>query len=155
MFNRAFAAVAAIGIAFGASALAQNFNLNPTFGTVNLRAGFEPDPRFADVTAGGRINAQRLGNNCTGTIADAPDFRVNYTAGSFPLYIFAQSRADTTLVVNLPDGTWICNDDFDGLNPGIVLNRPASGQYDVWVGVFDGGSGIPARVGISELPPRR
>jgi serine protease Do/protease YdgD len=155
MFNRMIAAAAAVGLALAGAAVAQNFNRNPTFGTMNLRAGFEPDPRFAEVTAGGRISADRLGANCTGTIADAPDLRVNYTAGNFPLYIFAQSRADTTLVVNLPDGTWICNDDFDGLNPGIVMNRPQSGQYDIWVGVFDGGSGIPARVGISELPPRR
>jgi hypothetical protein len=80
---------------------------------------------------------------------------VNYTSGSFPLYIFAQSREDTTLVVNLPDGSWICNDDFEGLNPGIVLQRPPTGQYDIWVGVFGGGSKIPARLGISELPPRR
>lgn len=155
MFNRMVAAAAVFGIALAGATVAQDFNRDPTFGTLNLRVGFEPDPRFVDVTAGGRINAERLGANCTGSISNSPDFRVNYTAGTLPLYIFAQSRADTTLVVNLPDGTWICNDDFDGLNPGIVMNRPQSGQYDIWVGVFDGGSGIPARLGISELPPRR
>ena len=134
---------------------AQDFNRNPTFGTIALTAGFTPDPRTIDVTAGGTINAERLGRNCAGSIANAPDVRLNYTSGSFPLYIFVQSREDTTLVVNLPDGSWICNDDFDGLNPGIVLQRPPTGQYDIWVGVFGGGSGIPARLGISELPPRR
>lgn len=155
MFNRRILAAATLGLALAGAAVAQNFNLSPTFGTVNLRGGFEPDPRFFEVTAGGRINANRLGANCAGTIADPPDLRLNFTPGTLPLYIFAQSRADTTLVVNLPDGSWICNDDFDGLNPGIVMNRPQSGQYDIWVGIFDGGSGIPARVGISELPPRR
>ncbi|MFN3449915.1 MAG: peptidase S1 [Roseococcus sp.] len=147
-------AVLALGV-LAAPVPAQNFNLNPTFGTIALVAGFTPDPRFIDVTAGGSIAAERLGRDCAGSIANAPDVRLNYTAGSFPLYLFAQSREDTTLVVNLPDGSWICNDDFDGLNPGIVLQRPPSGQYDIWVGVFGGGSGIPARLGISELPPQR
>jgi hypothetical protein len=155
MNRRHIAAAALAGALLAAPIAAQNFNLQPTFGTINLRAGFEPDPRFIDVTAGGRLDSARLGAQCTGSIADAPDVRLNYTSGTFPLYLFAQSRQDVTLVVNLPDGSWICNDDFDGTNPGIVLQRPPSGQYDIWVGVFGGGSGIPARLGISELPPRR
>lgn len=148
-----------LGAALGAAllagpVLAQNFNLPPAFGTLNLSAGFMPDPQLVDLTAGGDIPAARLGRDCAGTIANAPDVRLNYSAGGFPLYIFAVSNADTTLVVNLPDGSWICNDDFDGLNPGIVLQRPPSGQYDIWVGVFAGGT-APARLGISEIPPRR
>lgn len=149
------AAAALCAAVLAAPVPAQDFNLNPTFGTITLVAGFTPDPRTIDVTAGGNINAERLGRDCAGSIANPPDVRVNYTSGTFPLYFFAQSREDTTLVVNLPDGSWICNDDFDGLNPGIVLQRPPTGQYDIWVGVFGGGSGVPARLGISELPPRR
>ncbi len=138
-----------------APAVAQNFNLPPTFGTVNLQAGFMPDPHRTALQAGGPIRAtSALGRDCTGNIAEAPDVRLNYSAGGFPLYIFARSSADTTLVVNLPDGSWICNDDFDGLNPGIVLNRPPSGQYDIWVGTWGGGI-APAELGISEIPPRR
>lgn len=156
MRRRLLATAAILGaVALSPASPAQNFNLPPSFGTINLVAGFTPDPRFIDVTAGGTIAADRLGRDCTGTIANPPDVRLNYTAGSLPLYLFAQSRADVTLVVNLPDGSWICNDDFDGTNPGIVLNRPPSGQYDIWVGVFGGGRGVPARLGISELPPRR
>lgn len=149
------AALAAAGLAAAAPVAAQNFNLAPTFGTIALVAGFTPDPRVIDVTAGGTIAADRLGAGCTGTIANAPDVRLNYTAGSFPLFLFAESRADVTLVVNLPDGSWICNDDFDGTNPGIIISRPPNGQYDIWVGVFGGGRGVPARLGISEVPPRR
>ena len=40
-------------------------------------------------------------------------------------------------------------------DPGMVLNRPAPGQYDIRIGVFEGGPGIPSRLGIPELPPRR
>ncbi len=146
---------AALGVAaLAAPVLAQNFNLPPAFGTLNLTAGFMPDPQHVDLVAGGNIPAGRLGRDCAGSIADAPDVRLNYTAGGFPLYIFANSSRDTTLVVNLPDGSWVCNDDFIGLDPGIVLQRPASGQYDIWVGVFEGGT-APARLGVSEIPPRR
>ena len=59
-----------------------------------------------------------------------------------------------TLVVNLPDGSWLCKDDFQGTNPGLVLPRPMSGQYDVWVGSYDRGRGIPTQVFFSEIPPR-
>lgn len=136
------------------SAASQNFDLQPSFGTIVLASGFTPDPRYVNVTAGGGIRADRLGPDCTGTIANAPDLRLHYTAGNLPLYIFAQSAADVTLVVNLPDGTWVCNDDHVGTDPGIVLLRPQSGQYDIWVGVFGGGRAVPARVGISEVPTR-
>lgn len=149
------ALAAAISTAvLAAPVVAQNFNLPPAFGTVTLTAGFMPDPQFVNMTAGGNIPADRLGRDCAGTIAEAPDVRLFYTSGNFPLYLFANSRDDVTLVVNLPDGSWICNDDFIGLDPGIVLNRPPSGQYDIWVGVYGGGT-APARLGISEIPPRR
>jgi hypothetical protein len=154
MVNKLIAGAMALGLVAGPVA-AQDVSLPPTFATLDLRANFQPDPRSIDVTAGGTINAERLGNGCTGSIANPPDVRLNYTAGDLPLYFAVQSASDTTLVVNLPDGSWICNDDFIELNPGIVLGRPASGQYDIWIGVFGGGAGQPAKLLISEVPPRR
>jgi len=70
-----------------------------------------------------------------------------------PLWIGARSKADVTLVGNLPNGRWICNDDFQGTNPGIVMRQPMSGQYDIWVGHYDRGRGIPTQVFFSEVPP--
>ncbi|MBS7788455.1 peptidase S1 [Roseococcus sp. SDR] len=154
MVNKLMAGFLALGVLAGPVA-AQDVSLRPTFGTLDLRENFQPDPRSIDVTAGGTLNAERLGNGCTGSIANPPDVRLNYEAGRLPLYISVQSGSDTTLVVNLPDGSWVCNDDFIDLNPGIVLNRPASGQYDIWIGVFGGGAGQPAKLLISEVPPRR
>jgi serine protease Do/protease YdgD len=153
------AATAALLLAagsLGGPVLAQNFSRPPAFGTVNLNANFAPDPYVVNVTAGGNVPAERLGGaSCTGTIADAPDVRLNYRAGQgLPLFISVNSNADTTLVINLPNGRWICNDDFQGLNPGIVLRQPQSGQYDIWIGHFDRGRSIPAQLRISELPPR-
>jgi serine protease Do/protease YdgD len=150
-------AAAAVAALVAGPVVAQNFSRNPSFGTLNLSANFMPDPQVVNVTAGGNVPAERLGGSaCVGTIADAPDVRLNYRAGQgLPLYISVRSNADTTLVINLPNGRWICNDDFNGLNPGIVFNQPMSGQYDIWIGHYDRGRRVPAQLLISEIAPRR
>lgn len=148
-------ALAAMAITIG-PVVAQNYNRPPSFGTVNLSANFAPDPYAVNVTAGGTIPAERLGGSqCVGTIADAPDVRLNYRAGQgLPLYLSVVSNTDTTLVVNLPNGQWACNDDFQGVNPGLIFRNPLSGQYDIWVGHYNRGSRVPAQLRISEVPPR-
>ena len=90
-----------------------------------------------------------------GSIATPPDARLNYRAGGgLPLYLSAMARTDVTLVVNLPNGRWICNGDFKGTDPGIVLNNPQSGQYDICIGRYGRGAGVPAQLAISEVAPR-
>lgn len=132
---------------------AQNYNLNPTYGTYNLRSGFLPDPQTINIVAGGPNNvAAATGGQCAGYAAEAPDVRINFSGGSFDRINFsAQSNADTTLIVNDPNGTWWCDDDSgNGLNPLIELT-PISGQYDIWVGTY-GPNTAPATLAISELP---
>jgi hypothetical protein len=133
--------------------LAQNYNLNPTYGTYNLRSGFLPDPQTINVVAGGPNNVSAAtGGQCRGYAADAPDVRINFTGGAFSEINFsALSNADTTLIVNDPNGTWWCDDDSgNGLNPLIELT-PISGQYDIWVGTYSPNT-APATLAISELP---
>ena len=134
------AVTAATAALLSASASAQDFSLNPNYGAVNLQAGFTPDPYSVQIVSGGDIDAsQALGNNCLGMISNAPDFRINYSAGSFDLYISAITSGDATLVINAPDGSWHCDDDYAGnLNPGIQFYGPLSGQYDIWVGDLRG-----------------
>ena len=124
-----------------------------TYGTVTLRSGFLPDPRIVQVQAGGAIAAERVGNACRGYIAQAPDVRLVYTAGSLPLIISAGSSADTTLVVRAPGGEIYCDDDGGqiALNPSVRLNSPRSGTYDIWVGTYSAGTLQPAALHISEL----
>ena len=155
MSFRLIAAATALVVVVG-PVVAQNFSRAPSFGTLNLSANFAPDPVVVNVTAGGTIPAERLGGSqCLGTIADAPDVRLNYRAGQgLPLYISATSRADVTLVVNLPNGRWACNDDFRGTDPGLIFNNPQSGQYDIWIGHYDRGRRVPAQLRISEILPR-
>ncbi|MCI0741712.1 MAG: hypothetical protein L0Y72_21985 [Gemmataceae bacterium] len=136
-------------IGLAPTALAQNTSLGPTFGYAKLNAGFSPDPHIVGLTAGGRIRTKLGGVNSW--VANAPDFQLFYRAGNLPLTIQVESAADTTLLVNLPDGTWIANDDGAGKrNPMIRLARPMSGRYDIWVGTYNGGL-APALLKFTEL----
>tara|TARA_R110002051_G_scaffold68434_4_gene123309 strand:- start:10711 stop:11169 length:459 start_codon:yes stop_codon:yes gene_type:complete len=130
-------------------ASAQNVSLAPTYGSVALNPGFMPDPYQAQVVAGGSIDASSIDGNCVGLIADAPDFRLQYGDGGSQLFIGVTSAADTTLVVNGPDGTWFCDDDTNGFNPLIGGQGVMAGQYDIWVGTY-GDSTAPATLFITE-----
>ena len=82
---------------------------------------------------------------------------LNYSPGQgqYPLFISAVSQADTVLVINDPQGRWHCNDDLDGVNPGIVFQQPAHGNYNIWVGTLEPGPTQRATVRISEVAPQR
>lgn len=151
---RLVAATAALLAATIGVAAAQNYSLSPTYGTANLNSGFTPDPYAVNVQSGGSVNAaQTLGGACTGWIAQAPDVRLNYGAGALPLIISVTASADTTLIINAPDGSWYCDDDggANGLNPSVRFNSPPSGQYDIWIGTYANNSLQAAQLQISEL----
>ena len=102
--------------------------------SVNLTAGFSPDPYTLSVTAGGNDRASARSAACTGYIAGTPDVTLNFTAGTRgdDLYIYAHSAADTTLAVRTPWGTWYCNDDDDfgdTMDPWVTIVSPRSGTY--------------------------
>lgn len=132
---------------------APNPNAAPNFGEATLRSGFPSDPRVVSVRAGGSNNAASIAANCAGFISDAPDFRVAYAAGTLPLIISVAASADTTLVINGPDGRWYCDDDGGVApgNPAVRFSNPASGRYEIWVGTYRAGSAEPARLHISEV----
>jgi hypothetical protein len=146
-------ACALIALALAAPAAGQDYNADPNFGTLGLASGFTPDPRVVAVRSGGEIDAATISRSCTGFISNAPDVRLNYEAGSLPLIISVAAEADTTLIVNGPDGSWYCDDDGGetGLNPMVRFNPPASGQYDIWIGTYASASLQPARLYVSEL----
>ena len=156
MFKRLAGVAVSLSLVAG-GALAQNVTLTATFGEVSLAAGFAPDPYSVAIVAGGEIDASDAlgvdvrGNACLGTIANAPDYRLQYSAGSFPLFFSVMSSGDTTLVINAPDGSWYRDDDSAGFpNPMIAFTKPTSGQYDIWVGAFAGGN-PDATLYISEV----
>lgn len=129
--------------------VAQNAGLRANFGSVTLNSGFQPDPYNVSVVAGGSLNAP---SGCAGSISDAPDFELTYSAGRLPLAFRTNSGADTTLIINDPAGNWVCDDDSGGnRNAQVVFRGPRSGVYDVWVGTFGGGT-AQATLSITELP---
>lgn len=147
----AAAALAFLGLA--APAVAQNASLSANYGEISLSAGFTPDPYTVNIQAGGSVDGSRLPGSCTGYISEAPDFEVTYSAGSLPLVFRTVSGADTTLIINGPDGQWYCDDDsFGDGDAQVRFNRPQSGKYDIWVGKFGSGGTAAARLLITETP---
>jgi len=119
---------------------------------IELESGFAGDPYDITLTAGGSEASGNVAADCDGFVADMPDVRLTYTAGGLPLHIFADSQADTMLLVNDPDGAWHCNDDGGfQLNPSITFDEPSSGQYDIWVGTIAEDSYPRATLYISEV----
>ncbi|MGD9816961.1 MAG: hypothetical protein AB7Q23_05490 [Hyphomonadaceae bacterium] len=131
-----------------------DFSLDPAYGVADLVSGFEPDPHQQEIAAGGGIDMGALGvEGCVGWIAQAPDYRVNFTAGEngYPLIFSVLSEADTVLVINDAEGNWVCNDDTDGFNPKVVFATPVSGQYDIWVGTYSEGDLQQSVLSVSEI----
>ncbi|GAA4825406.1 peptidase S1 [Sphingosinicella ginsenosidimutans] len=153
MSMKTFFAVLATAAVAAVPAGAQDYRLDPTYTTLTLDSGFAPDPQTIDLQSGGDIDASSISSSCRGFIANAPDVRVRYTRGRYPLIISVDSNADTTLVVNAPDGRWYCDDDSGerGLNPMVRFNNPQSGQYDIWVGTYGNARLEPATLAISEI----
>jgi len=132
---------------------APDYSLDPAYGSVDLAAGFLPDPHTVAIEAGGGFDASGLQPGCVGWVASAPDYRVNWTAGSgqLPLTFHVTAEADTTLVINDAEGNWVCNDDADSLNPAISFENAPSGQYDVWVGTYMQGGLQPSELHVTEV----
>ncbi len=133
---------------------AQNWRLNPSYGSVSLNAGFMPDPRTRTVQAGGNVRINPAGD-CPGGgyVANAPDYRLNYRAGGYALSFYVRAPGDTLLLINDPQGRWFCNDDYSGLDPALRFGNPASGQYDIWVGTYGRNRVRNATLYITEMGP--
>lgn len=151
LFSVALLALLAVG---STDVQAQNLSAAATYGDIRLSSGFTPDPYTRSLTAGGSIDVGVTSSCSYGQVANAPDFKLYYDAGTtFPLYIYATSSSDITLLVNTPSGRWVCSDDdYTGLNPLLYFSSPESGRYDIWVGTY-GSDMAPATLYISELDP--
>ena len=137
--------------------------LNPggeaRYGRQSLAPGFEPSPFTIDVVSGGDVAVRplALGDNCLGYAAADPDFVVELAAAFERLTFLIASAEDTTLIVNLPNGSWSCNDDTNGLNPALVYYNAPPGSYQVWIGsyaaeTFDDAVLYLAETGPESLP---
>lgn len=133
--------------------LAIDWEAEPTFEHYTLAAGFGPNPIELELIAGGTDTVpSSIGSSCYGNIyGAAPDVTVEYS-GVGALHFSATSDSDLTLVIRSPDDVWYCNDDYEGLNPGLSIESAAAGRYAVWVGTY-GDDEPDAVLQISEVSP--
>ncbi|MEO1039083.1 MAG: hypothetical protein AAFX09_06010 [Pseudomonadota bacterium] len=137
-----------------------DLTLPALFGEIALAPGFAPQPYALRVDAGGPLQASEAGVEapadgwCAGMITTAPTVELDWSGQGGPLVLDALTvEGDTTLVVNLPDGSWACDDDGgEGLNARLVLSGAPGGVYDIYVGAFGAGQ-IEAELQISEALP--
>jgi len=121
------------------------------FEDVTLSTGFTPDPHTTTGTSGGAVNAQNLNQACRGWVAQNPDHLfIAQTAFSNLRILVNGGAGDTTLVVQKPDGSYVCNDDAEGRNP-IVTGSFTPGTYKVWVGSYEQGENTAYTIGFTEL----
>jgi len=133
---------------------AQDPDLKPNFGSKKLKVGFDPDPFKIEVIAGGDVETNK--GDLKAWVSKAPDFSIDYTAGELPLTFYVHSKVDTTLLINLPNGTWIADDDSGGnLDPQIKIKTPKSGRYDIWVGTVAKGKAAKATLYVTELEVKK
>lgn len=133
-------------------------------GTVQATEGFEAQGAIeVAVRAGGADSVQDTDlvgivaedDYCTGYIdAAQPTVTVAYD-GAGDLGLFATSPdTDLVLVIQAPDGTIRCNDDFDSRDPAVGFSPAQSGDYAVWVGTFSPSDDtVGATVSVSEQAP--
>jgi hypothetical protein len=122
------------------------------FRAVRLRTGFRRDPTTQRGQSGGRFNAQTLGPQCRGWVAQRPDHIFTAQSSFNFLRIYARANADTTLAVLTPTGRWLCNDDANNsTNPAIDISGAAPGVYRIWVGSYQSGVIAPYTIGFTEF----
>jgi hypothetical protein len=126
-------------------------DLPPTSGRIaihgSLRRAEARTARIANATQ--NASSVRGNGTCRGWIAEAPSFVVTIDQPQPFLRLFLNSAADTTLVVQYPDGHAECSDDSYGtLQPSVEGQFPA-GTYYVWAGIYRSGMERPYRLSIT------
>tara|TARA_R110002073_G_scaffold87564_4_gene207868 strand:+ start:229 stop:2028 length:1800 start_codon:yes stop_codon:yes gene_type:complete len=133
-------------------------NLDPGAEPILGRIEFGPetriDPRIIFDVLPSETEAFGMGEGCAGFITPSqPDLVIGAQPGLPQLMVYMASDVDGTLVVVGPDGTLYCNDDFDQLNPGIMIPNAQQGDYAVFAGTYSGTGGL-ATLGVTIASPQ-
>lgn len=135
------AAAAFVGALLGATTAEAQIvpQAPPVFGSAQLNPS---RPAFLQGVAGGNVSLSSVGGSCRGYTQPAPSHVLVVPPGASQLRVAVQGNGfDTTLMVQLPDGRVICDDDGGGsLNP-LVETPSVAGQVRVWVGSYSGSNG--------------
>jgi len=124
------------------------------FLTLDLAAGYPLDPFIVSLNGGGPIAANTLAEECTGYVSERPTITVNWSGEAEFVEAFFYSDHDPVLVVETPDGSYLCNDDANDqlLDPVVQIDAPAAGEYKIWVGSYDEAQLIPGVLVLTTRP---
>jgi hypothetical protein len=117
-----------------------------------LTDGFSPDPMLLTGVAGGPTDATSLNPSCNGHVGAAPNHTLSVATALPSLRLFAHADGDTTLVVQLSDGRYVCNDDGEGTDPIVDIQNLPAGQHNVFVGTYAPGATMNYQLGITRNP---
>lgn len=131
-------------------ALAQLF---PQAGTGRLSTD-EAGQVSVTVQAGGPLDVRALlGPQCPGFASDQPNYAVEITGSQqATITFYATSPVDTTMVVQRPNGDWICDDDSGGNLDPLIRGILDPGTYNIWIGTFSPGRSAMATLTVSSEP---
>lgn len=107
------------------------------------------------MTGGGSLslfNVELNNQLCTGFVDPIPTFKFSWAGSAERLHIFYEGSNDSTLAVRTPDGTYACNDDFQGsrnVNPRVEI-VPKPGEYTIYVGSFSPSETVSGTLTITE-----
>ncbi|WP_417600652.1 hypothetical protein [Pararhodobacter oceanensis] len=126
----------------------------PAIGRIGFGPDTQIDPRIIFDIEASQTEAFGMGPGCAGFITPArPDLVINAEAGLPQLMVYMASEADGTLVISGPDGQIYCNDDFEQLNPGVMIPNAPAGDYSVFAGTYSGTGGL-ATLGVTIAAPQ-
>ncbi len=128
------------------------------FPALKLSAGFVRQSGIVSGSTSGSYSLSSLAkfdknkNPCLGFSASTPDHVVRLEQGFPKLNFRVNSRGkDTTIVVKMPNGQFICGDDT-GLkkDASVSLDGLSAGEYSVWVGSIEPGKHWAYSLTLSE-----
>lgn len=130
-----------------------NTDAEPAVARIPFGPETQIDPRLIFDIEPSRIEAFGLGDGCAGFITPTrPDVVIEASEGLPQLMVYVASDADGVLAIVAPDGQLFCNDDFEGLNPGVMIPNPMPGDYAVFAGTYGGNGGL-ATMGVTVAAP--
>jgi hypothetical protein len=131
-----------------------NATAEPMLGRIEFGPETRIDPRIIFDIQPSETEAFGIGQGCAGFITpEQPDLVITALPGLPQLMVYMASEADGTLIISGPDGQLYCNDDFEQLNPGVMIPNAPAGDYAVFAGSYSGAGGM-ATLGVTIATPQ-
>ncbi|MCO6450161.1 MAG: META domain-containing protein [Caldilineales bacterium] len=121
---------------------------------LDLEAGFALDPFIVSVNGGGEIDVSDLIEDCNGFVNVNPVVSLDWQGDAEFVKAFFVSDHDPMMVVQTPNGEYLCSDDANSLllDPVLKITDPPTGRYNIWVGSYAENQLIPGILVLTTRP---